>query len=107
MPARICCLRARRQELAGQGRGNFALPCQGSALSHPKTPAQYAVLMSDHHAHDHKEAIPGKERRLTIVAALTGSFMLVEAVGGVLSVLVSPRGDAGNSLYDFTSHSIE
>lgn len=59
--------------------------------------------MSDHHAHDHEEAVPGKERRLAIVAALTGSFMLVEAVGGVLSGSLALLADAGHMLTDFAS----
>jgi cobalt-zinc-cadmium efflux system protein len=52
------------------------------------------------HTHDHG---PGKERRLAIVAALTGGFMVAEAVGGVLSGSLALIADAGHMLTDFAS----
>ena len=56
------------------------------------------------HAHDdHRDHADGKERRLGIVAALTGSFMLAEAVGGVLSGSLALLADAGHMLTDFAS----
>src|SRR5699024_5509204 len=45
----------------------------------------------------------GKERRLAIVAALTGGFMVAEAVGGVLSGSLALIADAGHMLTDFAS----
>lgn len=59
--------------------------------------------MSDHRAHGQNKGVPGKERRLGLVAALTGSFMLVEAVGGVLSGSLALLADAGHMLTDFAS----
>jgi cobalt-zinc-cadmium efflux system protein len=59
--------------------------------------------MSHGHAHDHADADPGKERRLGIVALLTGGFMVAEAVGGVLSGSLALLADAGHMLTDFAS----
>jgi cobalt-zinc-cadmium efflux system protein len=53
-------------------------------------------MSHDHHGH-------GKERRLGIVAALTGGFMVAEAVGGVLSGSLALLADAGHMLTDFAS----
>jgi cobalt-zinc-cadmium efflux system protein len=52
------------------------------------------------HAHNHAQ---GKERRLGIVALLTGGFMVAEAVGGVLSGSLALLADAGHMLTDFAS----
>lgn len=102
MPAPYCFARGGRH---GRAERRKLQPCPAAdARFHiPRPRPKYAVLMSDHHAHDHKEAVPGKERRLAIVAALTGSFMLVEAVGGVLSGSLALLADAGHMLTDFAS----
>ena len=54
------------------------------------------------HDHHHDQA-HGKERRLGIVAVLTGGFMVAEAVGGVLSGSLALLADAGHMLTDFAS----
>ncbi len=60
--------------------------------------------MSHGHAHDRAgDGGPGKERRLGIVALLTGGFMVAEAVGGVLSGSLALLADAGHMLTDFAS----
>lgn len=58
-------------------------------------------MAHDHEHHDHGAG--GKERRLGIVAALTGGFMVAEAVGGVLSGSLALLADAGHMLTDFAS----
>jgi cobalt-zinc-cadmium efflux system protein len=55
------------------------------------------------HSHDHHDHASGKERRLGIVAVLTGGFMVAEAVGGVLSGSLALLADAGHMLTDFAS----
>lgn len=59
--------------------------------------------MPDHHAQNDGRQSSSKERRLAIVAALTGSFMLVEAIGGVFSGSLALLADAGHMLTDFAS----
>lgn len=63
--------------------------------------------MSDRHDHGHSHGshgvAEGKERRLGTVAALTGGFMIAEAVGGVLSGSLALLADAGHMLTDFAS----
>lgn len=59
--------------------------------------------MSSGHNHGHDDPADGKERRLAIVAALTGGFMVAEAVGGVLSGSLALLADAGHMLTDFAS----
>ena len=56
--------------------------------------------MAGRHSHSHGA---GKERRLGIVALLTGGFMVAEAVGGVLSGSLALLADAGHMLTDFAS----
>lgn len=58
--------------------------------------------MSHDHDHDHGHG-PDKERRLAIVAALTGGFMLAEVAGGLLSGSLALIADAGHMLTDFAS----
>jgi len=53
----------------------------------------------DHSHHDHAHG--ASERRLLIAAALTGTFMVVEAVGGWLSGSLALLADAGHMLVDF------
>jgi cobalt-zinc-cadmium efflux system protein len=50
----------------------------------------------DHHGH-------GNERRLGLVALLTGGFMLAEVAGGLLSGSLALLADAGHMLTDFAS----
>lgn len=59
--------------------------------------------MSHDHTHTHHHDSSAKERRLAIVAALTGGFMVAEAVGGVLSGSLALIADAGHMLTDFAS----
>jgi cobalt-zinc-cadmium efflux system protein len=53
-----------------------------------------------HDHHDHSHAIPESSRLLGIAFALTGSFMVVEFVGGVLSNSLALIADAGHMLTD-------
>ena len=57
--------------------------------------------------HDHSEVghshIPKKERTIAIAAILTGSFMFVEAAGGVVSGSLALIADAGHMLIDFVA----
>jgi cobalt-zinc-cadmium efflux system protein len=54
------------------------------------------------HAHDHEHG-HANERRMLLAAVLTGSFMLVEAAGGVLSGSLALLADAGHMLADFAA----
>jgi len=56
-----------------------------------------------HHGHHHHHAHAANERSVAIAAALTGSFMLAEVVGGVLSGSLALLADAGHMLTDFAS----
>ncbi len=53
----------------------------------------------DHHLHVHA----GSERRLAIAAALTGTFMLAELLGGLVAGSLALLADAGHMLTDFAS----
>ncbi|MGD2132930.1 MAG: cation diffusion facilitator family transporter [Maricaulaceae bacterium] len=55
--------------------------------------------MSGDHAHVHA----GSETRVAIAAALTGSFMLAEVAGGIISGSLALLADAGHMLTDFAS----
>ena len=65
----------------------------------------------DHHGHDHGHAhgpgghshVPKSERKIAIAAILTGSFMLAEGVGGVISGSLALIANAGHMLTDFAS----
>lgn len=52
------------------------------------------------HGHGHAHAQAADERRLLIALALTGSFMLAEAVGGFLSGSLALIADAGHMATD-------
>ena len=54
------------------------------------------------HDHTHSHAT-GNEKKIAIAAILTGSFMLVEVVGGVISGSLALIADAGHMLTDFAS----
>ena len=56
----------------------------------------------DHAGHDHSH-IPKNETKIAIAAALTGTFMLAEVVGGVVSGSLALIADAGHMLTDFAS----
>lgn len=56
--------------------------------------------MSYLHAHDHSRT---NERRMFVAAALTGGFMVVEIVGGLLSGSLALLADAGHMLTDFAA----
>lgn len=58
--------------------------------------------MSDGHRHSHKPT-QGNESKLAIAVVLTGSFMLVEVAGGLLSGSLALLADAGHMLTDFSS----
>jgi cobalt-zinc-cadmium efflux system protein len=53
------------------------------------------------HSHDHDHAHQN-ERRLFWVAVVTGTFMVVEAIGGVLAGSLALLADAGHMLADVT-----
>ncbi|MFX0546938.1 cation diffusion facilitator family transporter [Roseovarius sp. S1116L3] len=52
--------------------------------------------------HDHSH-IPKNETKIAIAAALTGTFMLAEVIGGVISGSLALIADAGHMLTDFAS----
>ena len=52
------------------------------------------------HGHDHAHGLPNSSRLLGIAFALTGAFMIVEFVGGVLSNSLALLADAGHMLTD-------
>ncbi|MBB3764966.1 cation diffusion facilitator family transporter [Sphingomicrobium lutaoense] len=54
----------------------------------------------DHHGHSHA---PRNERKIALAAALTGSFMIAELVGGIVSGSLALIADAGHMLTDFAS----
>ena len=54
----------------------------------------------DSAGHSHAHAGPDNQRRIGWVALLTGGFMAVEAVGGVLSGSLALLADAGHMLTD-------
>src|SRR5262249_8402680 len=64
-----------------------------------------------HHGHDHDHGHAhgaghlhaGNERRVALAALLTGGFMLVEVVGGLLSGSLALLADAGHMLTDAAS----
>ncbi len=57
---------------------------------------------SGHGGHDHSH-IPKNETKIAIAAVLTGTFMLAEVVGGVVSGSLALLADAGHMLTDFAS----
>jgi cobalt-zinc-cadmium efflux system protein len=59
-------------------------------------------LHHGHGGHDHCH-IPKNETKIAIAAALTGTFMLAELVGGVVSGSLALIADAGHMLTDFAS----
>src|SRR5690606_36868331 len=52
------------------------------------------------HDHSHPHARMGNERRVLVAMCLTGGFMLVEFLGGVLSVSLALIAHAGDMLTD-------
>jgi cobalt-zinc-cadmium efflux system protein len=52
----------------------------------------------DHHGHDHHHT--GNMRRVIIALVLTGSFMIVEVIGGIISGSLALLADAGHMLTD-------
>ncbi|HVL22423.1 MAG TPA: cation diffusion facilitator family transporter, partial [Amaricoccus sp.] len=58
----------------------------------------------DHHdGHHHQHAAAASARAIGIAALLTGGFMLVEVIGGVLSGSLALIADAGHMLIDFAA----
>ncbi len=59
----------------------------------------------DHAAHDHshRPSGPSAERNILLAMALTGVFMVVEVIGGVLSGSLALIADAGHMATDFAS----
>jgi cobalt-zinc-cadmium efflux system protein len=55
---------------------------------------------ADHHAHAHGAVEGGNERRVLLALLLTGGFMLVEVVGGLLAGSLALLADAGHMLTD-------
>jgi len=84
---------SRRTDLEGQGRAGGR--GQRHAHSH------------DHghdHGHDHAPTVdPSNEKRVATAALITGSFMLAEVAGGVISGSLALIADAGHMLTDFAS----
>ncbi len=59
-------------------------------------------MMENEHQHSHHE-IQGNERRVFWTLILTGSFMIVEAIGGIISGSLALLADAGHMLTDTAS----
>jgi cobalt-zinc-cadmium efflux system protein len=57
----------------------------------------------DHHGHAHHHATAASARAIGIAALLTGGFMLVEIIGGILSGSLALLADAGHMLTDFAA----
>ena len=57
----------------------------------------------DHHDHGHDHALPDDRRRLVAALLLTGSFMVVEAVGGWIAGSLALIADAAHMLTDTAS----
>jgi cobalt-zinc-cadmium efflux system protein len=55
------------------------------------------------HGHSHSHAQGANEKAIAIAAALTGSFMMTEVVGGLISGSLALLADAGHMLTDFAS----
>ncbi|MDP3738454.1 MAG: cation diffusion facilitator family transporter [Hyphomonadaceae bacterium] len=75
------------------------------AHDHSHTADAHAHHAHDHgHAHDHHRGGDDRnENRIAIAALLTGSFMGVELVGGILAGSLALIADAGHMLSDFGS----
>lgn len=57
-------------------------------------------MSGDHHGHAHA---PRNERKIALAAGLTGTFMIAELVGGLVSGSLALIADAGHMLTDFAS----
>ena len=69
------------------------------------------VMTTDHdhghsHGHGHIHAHAQDERRLLLALVLTGGFMIVEAVGGILAGSLALLADAGHMLTDTAALSL-
>ena len=66
--------------------------------------------MGAHHDHDHshRHAHSGRQNRprLALAALLTGAFMIIELIGGVISGSLALIADAGHMLTDFAALSM-
>ena len=51
----------------------------------------------------HNHSHTGNERRVFLAMLLTGSFMIAEVVGGIMSGSLALLSDAGHMLTDFVS----
>jgi cobalt-zinc-cadmium efflux system protein len=59
--------------------------------------------MHHHHDHDDHHAHAANERSVGLAALLTGTFMLAEVAGGIVSGSLALLADAGHMLTDFAS----
>jgi cobalt-zinc-cadmium efflux system protein len=59
--------------------------------------------MHHHHDHDDHHGHAANERSVGLAAALTGTFMLAEVAGGIISGSLALLADAGHMLTDFAS----
>ncbi|MBE0532231.1 MAG: cation diffusion facilitator family transporter [Rhodospirillales bacterium] len=70
-------------------------------LGAAETPHVHQDESADHDHHDHASQVnAGSERRVLWVMILTGAFMVVEVVGGLLSGSLALLADAGHMLTD-------
>jgi cobalt-zinc-cadmium efflux system protein len=60
-------------------------------------------MMQDHQDHDERHGHAVNERTVGAAALLTGSFMLAEVAGGLISGSLALLADAGHMLTDFAS----
>jgi cobalt-zinc-cadmium efflux system protein len=64
---------------------------------------EHATDDHGHGAHDHAAHLPKNERKIAWAAVLTGTFMVAELVGGLVSGSLALIADAGHMLTDFAS----
>ncbi len=62
-----------------------------------------AAMAGHDHAHSHTDPSGGNEKRILWAMALTGSFMVAEVIGGILSGSLALIADAGHMLTDFAA----
>lgn len=79
-------------------------PVQGKPASMPHDHSRDPPHAHGHHHHHHHADVSEKnERRVLIAAVLTGSFMIAELVGGLVTGSLALLADAAHMLTDFAA----
>ena len=90
-PSSLVCLKAMKHDHGSTDKhGTQSTGARGGGNGHVHGPG----------AHSHTPSGPGAERRLLWATVLTGGFMVVEVVGGVVSGSLALLADAGHMLTD-------